>query len=57
MSILKRILLFIIIVFLGMIIRELRIIPGFSVDFLAGWVGCYLVYDYLNKKGKSEVIK
>jgi len=46
MRILKKILLYIGIVFLGMIIRE--VIPWFSVDFLAGWVGCHLFYGYLN---------
>jgi len=34
-----RIILWIIIVFLGMTIKEFKIIPRYSVDFLAGWVG------------------
>jgi len=49
-----RIVLFIIIVFLGMTIKEFKIIPGFSVDFLAGWTGSFLFHDYLNNKKKKR---
>ena len=49
MKLLKIILLFIGIVILLHLINDLKIIPGSSVDFFAGYAGGYLVCNYLNK--------